>query len=382
VLPPATAAERLRAIDREAPPFAAPWRVLGVALFSAGFSVSVQATWQEAIVTGLLGLLILAAERWPRLEPLAPLLASLLVGVVVLTLHRDGWVHGGPVPLMIPALFMFIPGDALSAAMVELTEGRLTAGAARLIYSLALIGVLAFGAFLAAELLELPPSAIFDTPVGRGWGPIADWAGWAVFSVGVMLAFSMRPRDLPWAMGMVFGTYAVLLVGTAAFDEIAGTFLAAAAMTVAAELLGRSPRMPPRFVLWLGAFFVLTSGGLGLRGIETWIGGDAVTGAADLGDMLGLLTALGLGVLLGTAAVPPAPPSPTGRRPRSPAADRPACGHAARNVNWPRKRARLARIGWRPVRFRQHRLRSRLRSAPSALKGAATSTPGSAAWSG
>jgi uncharacterized membrane protein YjjB (DUF3815 family) len=278
VLPPATAAERLRAIDREAPPFAAPWRVLGVALFSAGFSVSVQATWQEAIVTGLLGLLILAAERWPRLEPLAPLLASLLVGV--------------------------------------------------------------------------------------------------------MLAFSMRPRDLPWAMGMVFGTYAVLLVGTAAFDEIAGTFLAAAAMTVAAELLGRSPRMPPRFVLWLGAFFVLTSGGLGLRGIETWIGGDAVTGAADLGDMLGLLTALGLGVPLGTAAVPPAPPSPTGRRPRSPAADRPACGHAARNVNWPRKRARLARIGWRPVRFRQHRLRSRLRSAPSALKGAATSTPGSAAWSG
>ena len=310
-LSPSGATERLRRLHGGPPPFATWMRVVGVALFSAGFGVSVQATWQEAIATGALGLIvgvmIVLTDRWPRLEPMAPLAASLLVGVAVLTAAREGWIDGGPVPLMIPALFMFIPGDALSAAMIELTEGRITAGAARIVQSFTVLAVLAFGALLAAEVLHLPHDAIFDAPVHGDLGPLAPWVGWAIFSVGTMLAFSMRPADLPWATAVVFGTYAVLRLGTNGFGEITGTFLAALALTVGTELLGRSSRRPPTFVLFLGAFFVLTSGGVGLRGMETWIGGDTVTAAADFGDMFALLAALSLGILVGNIVAPTPP---------------------------------------------------------------------------
>lgn len=313
-LSPAQASARLHDLRMRPSPFAVWLQVVGVALFSAGFGVSVQATWQEVVATGGLGLavglLIVAGERWSRWDPLIPLLASLLVGLVVLTAARHDWIDGGPIPLMIPALFMFIPGDALSAAMLELTEGRITAGAARLVQSFAVLAVLAFGALLAAELSGLPHDAIFETPVAGDLGGFAPWIGWAVFSIGVMLAFMMRPDDLLWAAILVFGTYGVLRLGTNAFGETTGTFLAAVAMTVASELLGRSPRRPPAFVLFLGAFFVLTSGGVGLRGLETWIGGDTVAAAESLGDMFELLVALGLGILVGGILAPARPPVP------------------------------------------------------------------------
>lgn len=313
-VPPEQATADLRRLRHLASPFTGWQQVIGVALFSAGFGVSVQATWQEALFTAGLGLavgvLVVAAGRWQRWEPLAPLVASLLVGLVVLTAAREDWIDGGPIPLMIPALFMFIPGDALSAAMLELTEGRITAGAARLVQSFAVLGVLAFGALLAVEFLGLDHAALFEAPVDGNLGGLAPWVGWGVFVVGVMLAFSMRPADLPWAAAAVFGTYVVLRLGTNAFGEVAGTFLAATALTATTDLLGRHDKRPPTFVMFLGAFFVLTSGGVGLRGLETWIGGDTVTAAADLGDMFALLAALSLGLLVGGLLTPTPPPTP------------------------------------------------------------------------
>jgi uncharacterized membrane protein YjjP (DUF1212 family) len=53
----------------------------------------------------------------------------------------------------VPALFYVIPGDALAAAMLELAAGRITAGASRLTYGLAVLLLLGFGALLATTLV-------------------------------------------------------------------------------------------------------------------------------------------------------------------------------------------------------------------------------------
>ena len=58
-----------------------------------------------------------------------------------------------------------------------------------------------------------------------------------------------------------------------------------------------------RGTLYLGAFYVLTPGSHGLRGIESWIGGYPLRGVTGVADMLGLLTAIGVGMLIGAAAV-------------------------------------------------------------------------------
>ena len=58
-------------------------------------------------------------------------------------------------------------------------------------------------------------------------------------------------------------------------------------------------------MLYLGAFSVLTPGSHGLRGLESWIGGHPIQGVTGVADMLGLLTAIAVGMLVAAAAVGP-----------------------------------------------------------------------------
>ncbi|MFJ8044160.1 threonine/serine exporter ThrE family protein [Kitasatospora sp. NPDC096147] len=298
---------RLEAVASMPAPYPEWLRVAGVVLFSVGFGISIQPTWQEVWITALLGLLVgllqAGVRRLGRPGWLVPLVASTVVGTVVLTASRQGWVHGGTVELMVPVLFVFIPGDAITMAMAELSAGRWTAGAARFAQSLAALGTLALGPVLAASALGIDQSRIFDQPVVPTLGPVAGWLGWVVFTVGVMLVFGMGVRDLPWALALVLGTYGVQLLTVRALDTLAGTFVAAALLGAAALLLGRLPAAPPPYVLYLAAFFVLTPGSHGLRGLETWLGGHPVQGMHDLAQMFALLAAIALGLLTAACVI-------------------------------------------------------------------------------
>ncbi|HEU5471663.1 MAG TPA: threonine/serine exporter family protein [Actinophytocola sp.] len=303
-----SAGEALRRLDElcRAPARWGPGvRVAGLVLFSVGFGISVQATWQEVIASAGLGLtvglLVPAADNRPRFALVLPFLGSVAVTALVLVAYRQDWIDGGPIQLIIPALFYFIPGDAPSAAMLELADGRISAGATRLVYGLAVLLMLGFGALTAVLLLGMPQSALFDVDVAGNLGPVAVAGGWVLFALGVMFTFSMAPADFPLAL--VLGTAAVVTAASAVFGDAVGTFIGAVAMTVAALLLGRGPNRPPPYVLYLGAFYVLTPGSHGLRGIESWIGGHPVQGVAGVAEMLGMLTAIGVGMLIGAAAV-------------------------------------------------------------------------------
>ncbi len=289
------------------PRYSKLWVVVGMAAFSAGFGISIQATWQEVGVSAVLGLFVgllyVAAQGRGAWELLAPFIGSVLVTSLVLVAFKRDWLDGGPIELIIPSLFIFIPGDGLAAAMLELADARITAGTARLVSSLAALLMLGFGALLATVLVDVPQSALFDVDVEQNLGPVVVWGGWVLFAVGVLLVFSMAPADFPWALAFVLGTAAVATGGTLAFGDDVGTFLGAVAMTVAAALAGRRPNLPPPYVLYLGAFYVLTPGSHGLRGIESWIGGDEIQGVTGVSDMLALLAAIALGMLVGSALV-------------------------------------------------------------------------------
>jgi uncharacterized membrane protein YjjP (DUF1212 family) len=298
---------RIDEIATSPPRWSQPMQVLGLVLFAVGFGISVQATWQEVGVsatTGLLvGLLVIAGQRWPRLVLVSPFLASVVVSVVVLQLFEHDVLDGGPIQLIVPALFFFIPGDSITAAGPELSVGRMTAGSARLIYSVVMLLVLAFGAVVAAVIVGAPVSDLYDVTVSGNLGQLAVWGGWVAFAAGVMLTFQMRPRDFPWALGMVLLTAATVELGVRAFGDPLGTCLGAVVMTVVSLLLARSPDRPPAYVMYLGAFYVLTPGSHGLLGLESWIGGDPITGVASIGDMVSLLVAIVIGILVGATVV-------------------------------------------------------------------------------
>jgi uncharacterized membrane protein YjjP (DUF1212 family) len=308
------ATERLEALQGRAPVFSKAWQVVGLGLFATGFGISVQGTGQEILASAVLGLavglIVVASQARPRLALVAPFVASLAVSTLVLFAFKHGWIKGGPIQLMVPCLFYFIPGDAISAGMLELADGRITAGATRLIYSVAILLVLAFGALAATAIANVPEGFLFDVKVQDTLGFWVAWGGWIVLAIGTMLVFSMRPSDFPWALGVLLLTAAVAQLGTKAFDELIGTFAGAIAMTTVALLIGRKANRPPAYVLYLGAFYVLTPGSHGLRGFESWLGGHPIMGFKGVSDMVGLLTALAVGMLVAAAAVR----SATGRR--------------------------------------------------------------------
>jgi uncharacterized membrane protein YjjP (DUF1212 family) len=298
---------RLDALQRRPPLWSRGWQVIGLGLFSAGFGISVQATGQEVVAATVLGLIVgviaVAAQRRAHLALVAPFVSSVAVSTLTLIAYKHGWIDGGPIQLMVPCLFFFIPGDAISAGMLELADGRMTAGAVRVIYSVAILLVLAFGALIGTVLANVPASFLFDVDVQATLGIWAVWGGWILFALGTMLAFSMRPADFPWALGLILLTAAAAQLGTRAFGEVVGTFNGAVVMTVTALWLARSPRRPPAYVLYLGAFYVLTPGSHGLRGFESWLGGHPIQGFQGLSDMVASFTALAVGMLVAAATM-------------------------------------------------------------------------------
>lgn len=263
-----------------------------------------QARWAEVgdaiVLSAVMGVLFVAAEN-RRIEPLLPVLGSFVVALLAFVVLDAADAPGGPVAVVIPALFVLIPGDYLSAAVGELAIGQVTAGAVRLIGALFVIVGLAVGVVIAAIVSGTGTQALveLDVPVALpGWALLLSWIP---FSVGLTLAFDAWWHDLPWIMGLVNLAYGALQAGSALFGPTTGTFLAAAVLGACAEWLSRRPTTPPRLVLVLGGFFVLTVGALGLRGLTSLIGGDT-DGLVDLLDMATIATALSLGLLTGILA--------------------------------------------------------------------------------
>jgi anti-sigma factor RsiW len=88
------------------------------------------------------------------------------------------------------------------------------------------------------------------------------------------------PRVLAAAgsAGALVATVVVRVPQSYLFDVTIPGNLGALVIMTTALLLGRRPTLPPAYVLYLGAFYVLTPGSHGLRGLESWIGGDKIQG--------------------------------------------------------------------------------------------------------
>ncbi len=86
-----------------------------------------------------------------------------------------------------------------------------------------------------------------------------------------------------------------------AYGGVAGTFVATAVGTILALWQARKPRSIPAFVLMIPIIFALSPGSHGLRQLETWISGEKITGVHDLSTLVGVLLAIGMGMVVGRA---------------------------------------------------------------------------------
>lgn len=282
----AEADRRLAAIE-SAPPRWPRWlRVVGVMLFTVGFAPSVVGTAGEIVATVLLGALmgiLLVTFEGRRLEVLVPFVGAFVLTLVAATAMPGLVSASGVVLVVIPALFVVVPGDYLSAAACELIAGRISAGATRLLYAALVLALLVIGVAAAAEITG-KHKLLTETPVTPTLPFIVVTLAWVPFAVGLVLAFNAHLSALPWLIPTVIGTFLVQQGATRLVGDITGTLAAGIALGLFASLASRPPGRPPRLVLVLGGFFVLTVGGLGLRGAAALVGNDVMSGFDDLRD--------------------------------------------------------------------------------------------------
>jgi uncharacterized membrane protein YjjP (DUF1212 family) len=303
----AAAYDQLDALERSPNPYP-PWlRVVGVVLFAAGFAPSVQATWREVwsslLLGAIMGLLFVLADRVGPLRTLLPILGPIVIGVIAFSVLHAHKSPGGPIAVMIPALFVLIPGDFLCAATAEIAVGQLTPGAVRLAQAVFVLVELTAGVVVAAEISRVGTASLFERHVATalpGWLLVLAWIP---FSVGLALTFSARRPDIPWIAGLVYVAWGIQLGATKIVGPVAGTFTAAVALALIAGLLERSDHLPPRIVLILGGFFALTVGAVALRGLTTLDGGYTIQGFYDLRDAILQTAALTLGLVVGAVIV-------------------------------------------------------------------------------
>ncbi|MEV6191072.1 threonine/serine exporter family protein [Streptomyces sp. NPDC051920] len=306
----AEADRRLAAIESSRPPY--PWwlKLLGIVLFTLGFAPLMQSTWYEVGATAVLGtvaaVLAVTADRIPRFATVLPLVVSTTVSVITVEVFARDTSHGGPVLLMLPALFFFVPGDYLSAAAAELAAGYITTGAIRLVYSAFLLVQLYVGVLLGLFLTGTSTRALFDIAAASDLPRWALFLSWIVFTVGTLLAFAIPFRLLVPLLVLVYLTVAVQSLATKAIGETGGTFVAAAVLAAVATRLTLRPHQPPRLVLVLPGFFTLTVGSLGMRGLTTLAGGYVIEGFRDLLKLVTIVTAIAVGLVFGAALAQPA----------------------------------------------------------------------------
>jgi uncharacterized membrane protein YjjP (DUF1212 family) len=303
----AQAADRLSALEA-APQRWPPWvRVIGVVLFTAGFAPSVVRTGSEVVATILLGAVmgvLLVSFEGRRLEPLLPFVGGFLLTLIAAYLLGGLVARTGVVLVVVPALFVVVPGDYLSASAAELISGRIAPGATRLIYAALVLALLVIGIAAAAELTG-NADLLTETEIDPTLPLIAVLAAWVVFAVGLVLAFNAHPSALPWLIPTVLLTYLAQLGATRLVGDITGTLVAGIILGTIAGLASKVPGRPPRLVIVLGGFFVLTVGGLGLRGATALLGNDAFSGLADLRDFFIQMPAVAIALslpLLATSA--------------------------------------------------------------------------------
>lgn len=269
---------RLDAILAKQRPYRTWVNVLGYGAQSAGLALVLEPTPLNVLTAAVLGFMVggfwALGQRFAGLAALLPVLSAFAVTAIcisgVLFLDLD---HLG-LRALIPPLAMFLPGAAITLAVIELTSSDVISGASRLIAGFIQIVQLAFGILIAAQMLGLAENQLTAATMNK-IGPWAPWLGVAVYGLGVML-FLAPPRSfLPWLIVVTYAAYLGQYLGAHFLGSYASGFCGALVLTVVALASSQSAdSAPPAIAMILPGFWLLVPGSMGLIGFTELFGVD------------------------------------------------------------------------------------------------------------
>ena len=299
---PSEGLRRLREIRDSSPRFGPGVSVVGYAVLAIGIALILEPAPREmaaaAVFGAIVGVLRLVARNQSTLQVLLPVIAAFCIAALTALAIKEDLANPG-LRALIASLVVFLPGAALTTAVLELAAGEMIAGSSRLVWAGVQLLLLAFGILAGVEAVGIPAATVFsraDNPLGE-WTP---WVGVLVFAVGVFVSNSAPPKSLGPLLIVLYAAWIGQFVGNQVFGGYVSALIGALVMTPVATLVARLPAAMPAYASFLPGFWLLVPGALSLIGLTELAGDPSVAGSDDFLAAIGSIFAVALGVLCGT----------------------------------------------------------------------------------
>ncbi len=296
--------DRIRHLQRRFPRWVT---IIGYAVQSAGLALILQPTPWSLVGAATLGLLVGAltvlGRRVEAVGYMLPTICSFLVALIVFTFNNRWHVGADSLRALAAPLATFLPGAAITLAVIELSTQHLVSGASRLVAGFMQIAQLAFGILIAAQLAGVADSNLVATEFNR-LGPWAPLLGVVIYGLGAMLYFGPPTSFLPWMLLMLLTAYAGQWVGNAVLGSYASGFGGGLTLIICALAISHRPNTPPTVSLVLPGFWLLVPGSLGFMGVTQLLGTHTTAiFTATLISMMSIAVGVQTGLLLWRAAI-------------------------------------------------------------------------------
>jgi uncharacterized membrane protein YjjP (DUF1212 family) len=296
--------ERIRNLDKRFPVWVT---VLGYAVQSVGLALILQPTPWSLYGAAVLGLLVgglsVIGRRNQAIGYMLPTVCAFLVALIVFTFNNRWHVGADSLRALAAPLATFLPGAAITLAVIELATNHVVSGASRLVAGFMQIAQLAFGILIAAQIAGIADANLVTTELNR-LGPSAPFIGVLVYGLGIWLNFAPPTNFLPWMVVMLYLAYGGQWVGNAVLGSYASGFGGGLTLILFALAISHRPNTPPTMSLVVPGFWLLVPGSLGFMGITQLLGTHS-TGVftATLISMMSIAVGVQTGLLLWRAAI-------------------------------------------------------------------------------
>jgi uncharacterized membrane protein YjjP (DUF1212 family) len=296
--------DRIRNLDKRFPVWVT---ILGYAVQSVGLALILQPTPWSLYGAAILGLLVgglsVIGRRIEAIGYMLPTVCAFLVAFIVFTFENRWHVGTDSLRALAAPLATFLPGAAITLAVIELTTHHVVSGASRLVAGFMQIAQLAFGILVAAQMAGIADANLVTTQLNR-LGPWAPILGVLVYGLGIWLNFAPPAKFLPWMALMLYIAYAGQWVGNAVLGSYASGFGGGMALIIFALAISHRPNTPPTMSLVVPGFWLLVPGSLGFMGVTQLLGTHS-TGVftATLISMMSIAVGVQTGLLLWRAAI-------------------------------------------------------------------------------
>ena len=281
--------------------------VFGYAVQSAGLALILQPTPWSLVGAATLGLLVgalsVVGRRIEAIGYMLPTICAFLVAFIVFTFNSRWHVGADSLRALAAPLATFLPGAAITLAVIELSTQHVVSGASRLVAGFMQIAQLAFGILIAAQLAGIADTNLDTTEFNRlgAWAPLL---GVVIYGLGAMLYFGPPTSFLPWMLLMLLTAYGGQWVGNAVLGSYASGFGGGLTLIICALAISHRPNTPPTVSLVLPGFWLLVPGSLGFMGVTQLLGTHSTAVfTATLISMMSIAVGVQTGLLLWGAAI-------------------------------------------------------------------------------